>query len=54
MSIFFLIFFSLGVGARVWVLGCGRAGVGARGGGLRMGRAEDGAGWIGIVAFGLA
>ena len=30
VSSFFLNFFSLGVGARVWVLGCGCSGVGAR------------------------
>ena len=56
---FFLNFFFVGcgcsgVGAWVWVLGCGCSGVGAR---VGMGagwieRAEDRAGWIGIVAVG--
>ena len=52
---FFFNFFSLGVGARVWVLGCGCSGVGAWVGMWAgwMGRAEDGAGWIGIGAVGL-
>ena len=44
------------MGAWVWVLGCGRVGVGAwvgmGAGGIE--RAEDGAGWIGIGAFGWA
>ena len=46
------------MGAWVWVLGCGRLGVGAWVGrwGRRDGdgRARDGAGWIGIVAVGWA
>ena len=47
VSSFILTFFSWGVGAWVWVGGCGRLGVGRRDagwGGLRMGRAEDGGG----------
>ena len=39
----------VGVGARVWALGCGC--VGRRD---EDGRARDGAGWIGIVAVGCA
>ena len=59
MSSFFLnFFFSLGVGAWVWALGCGRSGVGAwvgRWGGRDVdGRARDEAGWIGMVAVGWA
>ena len=37
----------VGVGARVWVLGCGRVGREVGGAGCGMGRARDGAGWIG-------
>ena len=40
-----------------WVWGCGGGGVGVWGVGMGagwMGRAEDGAGWIGIGAFGWA
>ena len=52
---FFFNFFFVGcgcVGVGAWVRGCGRSGVGAR---VGMGagwieRAEDVAGWIGIVA----
>ena len=53
------------MGARVWVLGCGCSGVGARVWGVGVGawvgrwggrdgdgRARDEAGWIGIVAVG--
>ena len=60
VKFFFKFFFSLGVGAWVWVLGCWRVGVGAwvlaRGWGRRDwdGRARDVAGWIGIVAVGWA
>ena len=60
VKFFFKFFFSLGVGARVWVLGCGCSGVGwwvgARGWGRGDGdgRARDEAGWIGIVAVGWA
>ena len=66
-QVFFLIFFSWGVGrvgvGRVGVgrVGVGRVGVGRVGVGARVGmgagwieRAEDGAGWIGIVAVGCA
>ena len=44
----------LGVGAWVWALGCGRLGARVGMGAGWIERAEDGAGWIGIGAFGWA
>ena len=54
VKFFFKFFFVGRGGARVWVLGCGCSGVGARVG-IGAGwieRAEDVAGWIGIDAVG--
>ena len=42
----------VGVGAWVWRWGCGRGAAGWGMGAGWMGRAEDGAGWIGIGAVG--